>query len=142
MRLERKDRLMTQIKPLATWLQNIIDERHIHDRVGWASLLGVSRQAVGQWLNGRDLPGADKLDLLLTVVRQNHAKTLREDLVEWDRLASRPLQEVWPGARPTSPTLGHYLAEHLRAELIEALKPLPPDDQRDICTNALYECTD
>lgn len=128
-------------KPLANWLRHVIDDLKIHDRSRWALLVGVSRQAIGNWINGADLPAAARLASILTLLRKHYTDRAGDLLGAWDELLKAPMSVVWPSARDSIKSLGHYMASDAREELTIALDLLPPNDQIAVCSRVVRECT-
>ena len=122
---------------LLSWLRYVIDESGLHTRSEWGHIIGVSPQAQGRWLSGKDTPRPDTLRRLLAALRDDPAESGREALARWDAIAKRSLAEVSPGSKQDTATLAHLMVEPLWHHLERTLRALPPEVQEKLLTSAL-----
>ena len=124
--------------PLADWLRVVMDDLapQIHNRRGWADLLGVSEQRVGQWINGAGVPDPRNLDAIVTLLETRYASVARASLASYADLAHRALTQVAPGAKYKADTLEDYRTAAARQRLDAALLPLSPVAQRAVLDDA------
>lgn len=123
---------------LVAWLRYVIDESGLHTRSEWGHIIGVSPQAQGRWLAGKDLlPRPETLRRLIAALRDDTSTPGRQAMQRWEALANRPLAEVCPGTRQEAATLAHLLVEPLWQNLQRTGRAAPPTVQERVVGEAI-----
>jgi hypothetical protein len=127
---------------LVIWLKYVIQTLGIHSRAEWGTVLGITPQAIGNWLSGEKLPRAESLHGLLSTLEQlRYADRASSALDAWAELATHPLRDVWPSEVRIADarTLGHYVVTPLWEDLRLAVESQPPDTQTSLLTHCIGE---
>src|SRR5262245_18015921 len=122
---------------IVAWLRDVIDESGLHTRSEWGQVIGVSPQAQGRWLAGKDLPRPETLRRLISALRDDMSVSGRRAMERWEELSNRSLEEVCPGARYEAPTMAHLLVEPLWQNLQRTGRALPPVIQERVVGDAI-----
>jgi tetratricopeptide (TPR) repeat protein/transcriptional regulator with XRE-family HTH domain len=126
------------LSPFAQAVRRLLDDTAYFTRPEWARFLGVSPPALSQWVNDKTLPRADLLRVILDVLRSS-ADIPPEPLAEFDRIASRPAQEVSPLGRRMLPTVNEYLNRSTFVRLGNELRKLLPEQQQRVLAEGSWE---
>jgi len=131
-----------ELSVLAVWLVSVIDglADRIFGRAAWAEVLGVTPQAISQWLTGTGTPSPENLDELLTVLETDWTDVAAAELDRFAEIARRPLDEVVPRTKHAAQTLDHYRTVAHRDLFDRALGPLPPPLQRQVLRDGTATC--
>lgn len=122
---------------LVAWLHYVIEESGLHTRSEWGHIIGVSPQAQGRWLAGKDLPRPETLRKLIAALRDDTSTPGRQAMQMWEELAKRPLKEVCPGTRQEAATLDHLLVDPLWQNLQRTGRAAPPAVQERVVSEAI-----
>lgn len=122
---------------LVAWLRYVIEESELHTRSEWGHIIGVSPQAQGRWLAGKDSPRPEILRRLIVALRDDTSVPGRQAMKRWEDLSRRSIAEVCPGTRHDAPTLAHLIVEPLWDNLQRTMRAFPPALQERILTDAI-----
>jgi len=102
-----------------------------------ASLFGVSKAAVSQWLSDRSLPRPGTLHTMLEYAREHAPSEAYQRFLE---LASRRAVQTSTRFRGDVESVGAYLLRPLEKEALAALRKLPVADQETVLRDLKDTC--
>lgn len=129
----------TRSKPLADWLGDVIDGLRIHGRAGWGRALGVTEQAIGQWIAGKCLPRAENLRGMLVLLRERYPAEAAAELRQWEAMSDRPLGASRRGRKGAARSIGHYVVGPLWEDLRLAVESQPSVVQESILSDFIAQ---
>lgn len=122
-------------------LRELLDDTGVLTREEWARTLGVTKQAISQWVNDRTIPRPDVLQGILDFFVD--ARGRKKDIVDrFTQLARMDSREVSPHAERLGPTVGDYLLEPLMRGFFRNFNPLPAIYKAEVLYRASELCRD
>jgi len=123
----------------AVALRTLLDAPKVLSRSEWARLLGVSESAISQWVNDETFPKPENLRTIIDTLM--HDSRVHDDvLVEFEKVAKRPLDEISPHGRRIGSSIEGYVLQPLRERFIGALAVLPARFQEIVLRESAERC--
>jgi transcriptional regulator with XRE-family HTH domain len=112
---------------LASFLCFVLDQLGT-TRSEWATFLGVTSQALSQWVNGKSAPRADTLAAILRRLDENGSQNVRHAVLAFESIADGPSDDVAPTLRGVS-SLREYILPPEMLRFQETLNLLSAKDR-------------